>query len=245
MWRAGLKTGLPLPALVLAACSFSAPGEPVSDAGPKSFADAAIPDGAQPPDGFDVASLTFRDGAGYQGTRDSWLIEQVSDSRGDRDQINWDLEHTEGLFGDNLGESISLLSFEIFGEGPGQVPPGATIARALLILVIFDGAGEPTEMVEVLVPWDESTTWATFGAAAGPQSGDDYDPSSAIPFETTSNGAVAIDVSRSVTRWSSGQPNYGWLFRAGGTNGTDVRSREFSEENQRPALVVDYLVPSE
>lgn len=228
---------------LLAACSFSASSAPAPDADTRSFADAAIPDAPDPPDGFEVVSLSFRDGAAYQGTRDNWLIEEITDSRGTEDAFNWDLEHTEGLFSDNKGESVALLKFEVFGAGPDQVPPGSMISRALLIVVVFDGAGAPTQMYDVSVPWDESTTWETFGAVPGPQPGDDYDETSAIPFETMNDGAVAIDVSGSLQRWSDGAINNGWLFRAGSDNGTDVRSREHDDEGQRPALLVDYLVP--
>lgn len=231
-------------ACLSAACSFSAPGAPANDAD-APFADAAIPDAGMPLDGFEVVSLSFRDGAGYQGTRDNWLIEEIDTSRGSDAVFNWDLEHTEGsIFTTSYGESIGLLKFEIFGEGAERVPAGSRISRALLVLVVRDTGDAPTQMFEVSVPWDESTTWATFGAAAGPQAGDDYDPKTALPFETGSGGAVAIDVSASVQRWSDGSINNGWVFRAGSDQGTDVPSRESADEGQRPKLVVEYLIPA-
>jgi hypothetical protein len=227
------------------ACSFS--GGSGADPGPDLFADASIADAMEPPPGFSLVSLSFRDGVDYGGTLDNWLFEADDNGRGDRDTINWDLEHSEGGFlgiGVARGESVSLVSFEIFGAAPERVPPGSQIARALLVLVITDGGDQPTEMFEALAAWDESTSWDTLGPTPGPQAGEDYDELSSIPFETGGvDGAVALDVTNSVQRWSDGAANNGWLFNAGSDNGTDVRSREFDNESQRPALLVDYLIP--
>lgn len=229
----------------LGACSFS--GGSNTGPGDESFADASIPDAMEPPPGFTVVSLSFRDGDTYDGTRDNWLFEKDDNGRGDRDSINWDQEHSEGGFlgiGVSRGESVSLVSFEIFGSEADRVPSGARIARALLILVITDGSDAPSDMFEAIVPWDESTSWDSLGPTSGPQEGEDYDAASEIPFETGGvDGAVALDVTGSVQRWSDGEPNFGWLFRASSDNGTDVRSSEHDDETQRPMLRVDYLVP--
>jgi hypothetical protein len=232
-------------ALFAVACSFS--GGPGSDdnAGPTIYADAAVADAMEAPPGFSLVTYSFRDSDTYTGTRDNWLAEEDDNSRGDRDLVNWDLSHTEGLLGlVDRGETVALVGFEIFGDGADRVPFDSTIARALLVLVITDGSGEPTEMYQAGVDWDESTTWATLGDSPGPQPGEDYDEATAIPFETGGiDGAVALDVTGSVQRWSDGAANDGWLFRAGSDNGTDVRSREFDDESQRPLLRVDVLVP--
>jgi hypothetical protein len=225
-------------ALLVSACQFGgsqAGGVPLP-------VDAALPDTAPPP-GYEVVSLSFRDGDGYDGTRDTWLIEQAAEPRGDGVLINCDLEHTEGcnIFGcDNLGESVALIRFDVFGDGAARIPPGAEIARALLTVSILDGSPDGADLFDVAVDWDEATTWTTFGAEPGVQP-DDLVPDTAVALPTDVPGAEVLDVTGTLVRWSAGAAPRGWLIRARGANGIDIASRESPEEAERPSLSVAYL----
>jgi hypothetical protein len=61
----------------------------------------------------------------------------------------------------------ALLRFDnLFGTGPGQIPPGSTINRASLALWVGTPAGTaaPIELHRLNVAWDPATaTWNTFG----------------------------------------------------------------------------------
>jgi hypothetical protein len=225
-------------ALLVSACQFGgsqAGGVPLP-------VDAALPDTAPPP-GYEVVSLSFRDGDGYDGTRDTWLIEQVAEPLGANAVINCDLEHTEDcgfLCTDNLGESVALIQFDVFGDGDGQVPPGAEIARALLTVSILDGSPDGADLFDVAVDWDETTTWATLGAEPGVQP-DDLAPDTAVALPTDAAGAEVLDVTGTARRWSAGAAPRGWLIRARGADGIDIASRESPEEAARPSLSVAYL----
>ncbi len=78
-----------------------------------------------------------------------------------------------------IGDDVGLLRFrDIFGDGPGQIPPGALISSAKLTLYPENPitvTGEPANLHLSLVDWDESTRWDDFGAAPGPDIGSDYD----------------------------------------------------------------------
>ena len=230
---------------LVSACTFSGG---VGETEPESFPDASIPDAADPPPGFSLVSLSFRDGPTYAGTRDNWLFEEDSGSRGNRDVLNWDREHSEGGFigiGVDRGESVTLVGFEIFGDAADRVPPGARIARALLVLVITDGSGRAHRDVRGRHRLGRVDLLGQLGSELRPQAGEDYIEASRVPFETGGvDGPITLDVTVTVQRWSDGAlANNGWLFRALSDNGTDVRSSEFDDENQRPLLRVDYLAP--
>lgn len=62
----------------------------------------------------------------------------------------------------------ALLRFDdIIGSSPGQIPPGATIQRAILPLT-SEGQGAATltgaALHRMLIPWSEASTWNSLGA---------------------------------------------------------------------------------
>lgn len=176
---------------------------------------------------------TFREGLdGYAGTLDSYLSDNVPGPHGAAPVLIWDLIPDE---------EHALLQFSsLFGPGPTQIPPGSTIVSASLRLVVVDPTTSVGTVREVVVPWDEVTTWATFGTAAGVQDADVGATVSAAPIAGTS----LLDVTASVARWSANPAtSFGWLFSPGGSDGCDVASSEASSAENRPTLVVTYIAP--
>ena len=106
----------------------------------------------------------------------------------------WDWEDTAGYnriptpsmstrFG--YGDEVGLLRFrELFGDGAGQIPPGAQIQSATLFLYPDNRTsghlarnqkpGDSANLFEALVDWDEGVRWDTFGPAPGPDIGVDF-----------------------------------------------------------------------
>jgi len=178
-------------------------------------------------------SLVFRDGFdGYAGTLDSYLSDNVPGPHGAETTLIWDL---------SPDEEHALVQFSsLFGPGPRQIPPGSTIVAASLQIVVIEPSASIGMFREVAAAWDESTTWATFGVAAGVQPEDLG--ATLGPAPTT--GTTVIDVTTSVAAWSANPAaSFGWLFSPGGTDGCDVASSEATNPDQRPELRVTYVAP--
>ncbi len=143
----------------------------------------------------------------------------------------WDIEDTadQGLvvaasqvtrFG--WGDEIALLRFrDLFGDRPDQIPPGAEIIAANLYLypdnpqaavALGHKPGDTANLHRVLVDWDESVRWSTFGPSPGPTMGEDY--LAQISTHTGPTGSdLALDVMESLQAWSQDpSSNKGWAF---------------------------------
>lgn len=201
-----------------------------------AIVDASGATDARDPNDADLTpqTRTFREGlAGYAGTLDSYLSNNVPGPHGAETVVIWDLIPDE---------EHALVQFTgVFGAGPTQIPPGATIVSASLRLVIVDPTASIGTIREVAVPWDEQTTWVTFGGAAGVQASDVGTTVGASP----ASGASTIDVTASLSTWSANpRASFGWLVSPGGSDGCDAASSEASNEDDRPTLVVTYVAAS-
>lgn len=176
-------------------------------------------------------TLRFREGLdGYAGTLDSYISNNVPGPHGAETEMIWDLV---------ADEEHALLAFtQLFGSGATQIPPGSTIMSASLRIVIVEPTASIGMMREVVVAWDETTTWATFGGAAGVQPSDvgvNIGPAPTV-------GPTVIDVTASVTAWSANPAaSYGWLFSPGGEDGCDAASSESTTSENRPTLDVSFI----
>ena len=94
-------------------------------------------------------------------------------------------------------------------------------------------------MRQVLVSWNEDTSFDLFAGGGQIDSGEMITSSSiAAP---TSMGAQVIDVTAIVSDWV-GTPttNHGWIFEPTSTNGISIVSSE-GAEGSRPQLEVTFL----
>lgn len=189
----------------------------------------------------EAEQAVFQDGvAGYADTGDTFLEAAFpNDGNGGENHLFWD----------GSPQRHGLLRFaNLFDSEGGPIPTGATIVEATLRYVADDD-GNPANLHEVVIDWDESTSYATFGVAPAAQPGDDYDPVAlGEQASGTAPGAAAtvheVDVTSSVAAWAAnpGQ-NRGWIFVPTGTNGTGIRTREHATTTDRPRLTVEYLAP--
>lgn len=137
------------------------------------------------------------------------------------------------------GLSQGLIQFKnLFGYGPAQVPPDATIRRATLRLRVTD-SGSSVAFHRMLVPWSESTaTWNSFGS--GVQSGV-HAYSTPDAMLSTSGRVVPftaeVDVLASMVEWRTRFENHGWELMPTGTDGVRFDS---SETGSGPVLVVEF-----
>ena len=192
------------------------------------------------------ATLTFQEGVnGYSGTVDNYIWSaptEVNNSFGGNEEVQWD--------GSDLppgqtvaGEQDAIIRFEnIFGNGIGQIPPGAVIQSATLTYNVFDVGNEANVYNLLVNNWSETTSWNTFGSAPGIQV-EDYNPTQvAVTTGSSAAGEKSINVTSSITAWlTNPSENYGWLFRPTGNSGVGFRSSEYGTITARPKLTVVYL----
>lgn len=128
------------------------------------------------------------------------------------------------------------------GTGPGQVPPGATIKSAILIMYNIDQGAEDEYhlLYNMLVPWDEDTvTYSTFGAD-GPTAGTHY---AETPCIGTTNGGGEFapwgwNIAPMVQAYADGLPNNGFIFVTPYTTGDGVCLATSEADNITPLLEV-------
>jgi hypothetical protein len=181
------------------------------------------------------ASVLFQQGQdGFVGTVDTFLKGSSPDtSQGTLTVVEWDGS-------DGGGQNIGLLRFDdIFGTAPGRIPPESIILAAELAYYVGNSGNDGT-VNEVLVDWDENTTYNAFGGEPGVQV-DEY--GTIVGTAAGGAGEQSLDVTASVATWSADAAlNRGWIFRpTGGTDGVEFYSSEHGTVASRPSLQVTYL----
>jgi hypothetical protein len=185
--------------------------------------------------------VMFQEGAdGYAGTADTFIQENPADTdndNGNLDALGWDDDDPSGSGND----AYALLHFSnLFGVAAGRIPVEAVIDSATLTYTVFN-AGDPGELHEVLISWDESVSWNAFGGDPG-ASADEYDPTTVAVTPGTQIATFDVDVTASMQAWADDPAsNRGWIVLPTGVNGVDLRSSEYATQAQRPKLTVKYL----
>ena len=111
------------------------------------------------------------------------------------------------LDNEGVGISQALIRFDdIFGNRPGQIPPGSTVTSATLTVNGNDAGGGKIYVHSVLGNWDPSTlTWdkAKFGENKdGGLQVDEQDVTAAFgSFDSKRTGTFEIDVLPAVKLW--------------------------------------------
>jgi hypothetical protein len=184
--------------------------------------------------------VTFQEGvADYFGTQDTILRQDTPGGTfPDLDPLLVDLS-------DGGGSVHSLLRFDnIVGNSPGQIPPGAIIQAATLVLNTADGTVNNTVFVHRMrVDWNETT--ATWDSLVGGIDADGSDAESTPDFsflEENPPDPVAGDVTPSVQAWANGAGNYGWALLPSGSDGYRFDSSEGANPLGHPLLRVAYIL---
>ena len=146
-------------------------------------------------------------------------------------------------------ESQVLLRFDqIFGTNANQIPLGATVVSAELLVTMIN-PGQGGTLNRMLIPWD--ATNATWNNVGGGIFGDDVEAVSAYDSQlgnqigtgTTGLGTISIGVTIDVQTWAAGATNYGWVLKGWpfNTDGTGFWPGEAPVAEQRPHLHVQWL----
>jgi hypothetical protein len=193
---------------------------------------------------------TFREGqSGYTGAHDTHIrADQPAVAFGSATILTSDLDTDSGTAGNQAVQS--LVRFDnIVGSAAAQIPTGATIASAKLIL-FSDSAtgGETTNTIEVhrmLSSWNESSTWNSLSngiSANGVEAAANYDFANAP--ETLAHPWF-FDVTDTVQAWANGAANFGWAVMPTGLDDYRFNSSEAATMNFRPGLEITYLLMSQ
>ncbi|MCI0745194.1 MAG: DNRLRE domain-containing protein [Verrucomicrobia subdivision 3 bacterium] len=184
---------------------------------------------------LNAATSTFQNGVnGYTGTVDT----HVRDSGVNVSEANNVIFLTDG----ENPISHAMIRFDnIFGLGPGQVPPDATITSAFLVLRTANN-GNTVNFYRMLVPWEETNTWNVMVNGLSP---DDVEMASAVEFATVDQAPVGTvstnDVTAIVQGWLAGTfPNFGWGTQPTSTDGWQVDSSESGTIANRPMLIINF-----
>ena len=165
---------------------------------------------------------------------------------------------TDGLLidwpdGGVANESQVLMRFDnLIGTNANQIPPGATIVSAELLLTMLN-PGQGGTFNRMLIPWD--ATNATWNSVGGGIQKDDNQARSTYDSQlgdqigtgTTGYGAIAVGVTPDVQIWANGTNTYGWVISGWpfNTDGTGFYPSEADDVTVRPRLHVLWLPPGE
>ncbi len=214
-------------------------------------------------------TVSFQQGSGgYTGTLDVFVGPDGSGIPGDAlgNLLGSDVPETflDGRYFEISNTSADkqlLVHFDnIFGDGEGQIPPGAHIESAVFTLFTGEGSGSarsggPYGVAQLLAPFSTSTGWADFGdgfsgptfangVANRPVDNGFRGPMEGSTFAANGQGSAQhADVTSIVRNWSNGEENHGLTVRAGTTDGWQVFSTGVSEISLRPKLEVTYDTP--
>jgi hypothetical protein len=222
------------------------------------------------------STVTFQEGAnGYSGGQDIRISMTASRDGTNGNSVGnylidgWETDDPDTEPIENSPDEQELISFpNIFGNGAGQIPLGATILDAQLTYKTFDTgttppSGGPWGVAALLQPFTTATRYADFPSSNGnpllPSRGawfeDGYAtrPTGAYagttnpPLGTGQLGAVVdADVWPLVQRWSDdpeGDNNHGFVVQAGwtgATNGWGFFTNGAATVANRPKLSVTY-----
>ena len=185
----------------------------------------------------------------YNGARDCELLAIVPGNSYPSGSVAAGIQLGRATASGDAPDQEGLLQFDdIFGTNPGQVPPGAIIVQADLMLKLTgSGAGSP--LYRMLIPWNDPATWDDFGGGVQ-LDGSQAETSAASSFGnapslggSTGIGQMRISVLPDVQAWANGSSNYGWVLPAwaAGQSKTVFSPSEAANVSDRPRLVVSWL----
>ena len=184
-----------------------------------------------------VATRTFQQGVGgYTAAHDTFL-----------EQGNPNATHggDATMVADGSPLSQGLVRFDnLFGNGAGQVPVGATILSAKFVALSSDSSANNMSLHAMKVAWSESSTWNSLVAGI---TADDTEAASQPNFRllpNQSNNYAIFDVTATVQAWAlDPSKNFGWFINPTGTDGWRWQSSEGPTPGDRPYLEITFQVP--
>ncbi len=199
-----------------------------------------------------VVVATFRAGLnGYSAVQDTMLAQNdpTANNAATHD-LNVDKDLSSAT-GDQVGQA--LVRFDaLFGSAAGQIPSGATIHSAKLILSTpANGTGTDYDSNDtmrahrMIVDWADTATWDSLVGGVSTDGVEAVAASSFSLVPDVDGGPAIFDVTADIEAFKAGTAqNRGWLLRASSTgtgDGWTMKSSETaSDVTLRPTLEIVY-----
>jgi phosphatidylinositol-3-phosphatase len=185
-----------------------------------------------------IATKSFRQGTGgYVDAHDTW-IENTNPNTAHGSDTSLTLDSSPLTQG--------LIRFDnIIGVAPAQVPQGATVLSAKLVLLTGPAAGDnsinPLSVYPMLAPWVDASTWNTL---VGGVSRDNIEAAATAEFTllpNTLNTYAIFDVTTTAQSIvNTPASNQGWLIFNPVTDNWRTLSSETAVVGDRPRLEITY-----
>jgi hypothetical protein len=203
-----------------------------------------------------VTTVTFRQGLnGYAAAQETMLWEETpAVNHAATQDLTADLDTSTTLAGNQDGQI--LVRFDnLFGSAAGQIPAGATIRSAKLILHTPPNSGtadndsnDTFRAHRMIIDWNHNATWNSLN---GGVSTDNVEAASAASFSLVPDidgGPAIFDVTADIEAFQAGTANRGWLLRPSTTgtgDGWTIKSSEYTVDvTLRPTLEITYTPQS-
>ena len=188
------------------------------------------------------ATSGFRQGVnGYTGTVDTYVrMDQPTNQFANAGIV---------LIDNDAPIAHGLIRFDnIFGSGPGQVPPNpyTTWIEWARLTLRTSNDGDPIWFHRMLVPWNETNNWNELSTSGPGLQADNVEMAAVPDFTFTGSNPVprvdTFDVTATVRGWLAGDfPNYGWGITNQIANGWQFDSSENTNVTNRPLLEIFWL----
>ena len=153
--------------------------------------------------------------------------------------------------GGNNASQVLLQYANVFGAGANQIPLGAQILDATLI-VDSTNPGAGGTFHRMLSPWSNTSTWNSMVNGIQANNTESLtNPSITVGSSMLSplvpiDRNLEIDVTQDLRAWASGVANHGWAILpwANGSDGWAFSPSEAGNQLLRPRLRVQWIPPS-
>lgn len=203
--------------------------------------------------------VTFQEGVnGYAGTQMVNLRSRFGSPAAENFWIDNPALGNDPTIDDN--DSILLRFENIVGAGASQIPAGARIKSARLVLTAGSSSNRPGNggrVHKMLQSWSSTTLYNDFAGGNGVNldntvaAADASSSFGALSVDNSTNAVfngssllLNVDVRKEVQEWANGGTNNGWALMpiVNGANGTALRSHLAADPTMRPILEVEYDV---
>ncbi len=143
------------------------------------------------------------------------------------------------------GPAQGLLRFDnIFGTGTNQIPAGAVINSAALLVDVTDVSGGNINLHRMLITWTEASTWSSLNNGVSLNNTEATQAREAALNPADGLGPRTFDVTQTLRNWSYGAANHGWVIVCSNDDLWIMGTSESLTAAFRPRLVVDWSPPT-